>query len=77
MNPIVRHMATPVVRKVKNILISGDWAVVEHTAEATTKGGMKMFQEFCWLCRFEEGMIVEVRMYLDTAMFRKVLDEKD
>lgn len=70
-------MGTPGARKVKNILISGDWAVVEHTAEATTKGRMKMFQEFCWLCRFEEGMIVEVRIYLDTAMFGKVLEEMD
>ena len=77
LNPVVRHMATPVARKIKSILISGDWAIVEHTAEAKTKQGMDMFQEFCWLCRFEGGKIVEARMYMDTALFRKVLDEKD
>lgn len=77
LNPVVRHMATPVERKVKSIMISGDWAIVEHTAEAKTKKGMDMFQEFCWVCRFEEGKIVQVRMYFDTAMAAKVLAEQD
>jgi uncharacterized protein len=77
LNPVVRRIATLVESKIKSIMVSGDWAIVEHTAEAKTKKGMDMFQEFCWVCRFEEGKIVQVRMYFDTAMVMKVLAEHD
>jgi uncharacterized protein len=69
------YMATPLERKVKNILVAGDWAVVEHTARANMKSGSEYDQEFCWLCRFEGGKIVEMKMYMDSALVRDMLSE--
>ena len=74
-NPVTRCFATPITRKIKNVLVSGDWAIVELSSHATTTKGSNYDQEFCWVCRFNGGKIVEVRMYTDTALFKKVLEE--
>jgi uncharacterized protein len=77
LNRMTQCMATPMKRKITSVLISGDWAVVEHTADATTKKGSEFHQEFCWICRFEGDMIVEVKMYMDTAVVETVLSENE
>ena len=33
--------------------------------------GGKYDQKFCWICRFDDNEIVEVRMYMDTAHISK------
>jgi ketosteroid isomerase-like protein len=77
LNRIGGCMATPIKRQVTGILVSGDWATVEHTAEATTKVGGRYWQEFCWVCRFEGDVIVELRMYMDSAHARDVIEANE
>jgi len=72
--PIARCMATPMTRTVTNVLVSGDWTTVEYTAKATTKSGRDYVQEFCWLCRFEGDMIVEIRIYMDSALVKNLFE---
>ncbi len=50
----------------RNILIDGDWAIVELRSMATALDGMRFDNHYCWLCRFEGETIVEVRAYLDS-----------
>ncbi|GLS33338.1 hypothetical protein SAMN04488498_105112 [Mesorhizobium albiziae] len=50
----------------ENVLIDGDWAIVELHSMATAKNGMRFNNHYCWLCRFANGQIVEVRAYLDS-----------
>jgi ketosteroid isomerase-like protein len=50
----------------RNILIDGDWAIVELRSMATARDGMRFDNHYCWLCRFEGETIVEVRAYLDS-----------
>ncbi|MGM4910437.1 nuclear transport factor 2 family protein [Rhizobium sp. 768_B6_N1_8] len=50
----------------ENILIDGDWAIVELRSMATARDGMRFDNRYCWLCRFSGGTIVEVRAYLDS-----------
>jgi ketosteroid isomerase-like protein len=64
---IIPKMATPMKAKVSSVLIAGDWAIVELKGDGTSKGGMKYDQEVCWICRYDEGKIVEARIYMDTA----------
>ncbi|MDR6668835.1 nuclear transport factor 2 family protein [Rhizobium sp. 1399] len=52
----------------ENILIDGDWAIVELRSMATARDGMRFDNHYCWLCRFSGGTIVEVRAYLDSWM---------
>ena len=60
---------------VEHVLISGDWAVVELHSEATAKNGLRFDNRYCWLCRFADGRIVEVRAYLDSALVARLFQE--
>ena len=50
----------------ENVLIDGDWAIVELRSKATAKNGMRFDNRYCWVCRFAGRRIVEVRAYLDS-----------
>jgi len=60
---------------VENVLLDGDWAIVELRSHATAKNGMRFDNHYCWLCRFAGQTIVEVRAYLDSWMVAEVFKE--
>ena len=60
---------------VTNVLVSGDWAIVELASLATAKNGLRFDNKYCWVIRFAGGQIVEVRAYLDSAMVQRLFDE--
>jgi len=60
---------------VTNVLVSGDWAIVELASLATAKNGLRFDNKYCWVIRFADGKIVEVRAYLDSAMVQRLFDE--
>ena len=60
---------------VEHVLVSADWAVVELRSEATAKNGLRFDNRYCWLCRFVNGTIVEVRAYLDSALVARLFEE--
>ena len=60
---------------VEHALVSGDWAVVELHSEAIAKNGFRFDNRYCWLCRFVNGTIVEVRAYLDSALVARLFEE--
>jgi len=60
---------------VTNLIVSGDWAVVELQSMATAKNGLRFDNRYCWVVRFAGGKIVEVRAYLDSAMVQRLFDE--
>jgi ketosteroid isomerase-like protein len=60
---------------IENILISGDWAVVELQSRATAKNGLRFDNRYCWVCRFAKGKIEEVRAYLDSALEVRLFEE--
>lgn len=47
---------------------AGDYGIVELRADATTLEGVPFDNRYCWVCRFDDDLIVEVRAYLDSAM---------
>ena len=60
---------------VEHVLVSGDWAVVELRSDATAKNGLRFDNRYCWICRFVNGSIVEVRAYLDSALVARLFEE--
>jgi ketosteroid isomerase-like protein len=54
--------------KVTGVLVAGDVAAVELLSGATARNGMRFDNRYCWITRFHEGVIVEVRAYLDSAL---------
>jgi uncharacterized protein len=60
---------------VTNVLVSGDWAIVELASLATAKNGLRFDNKYCWVIRLAGGKIVEVRAYLDSAIVQRLFDE--
>jgi ketosteroid isomerase-like protein len=62
---------------VQSVLVDGDWAVVELRSHAVAKNGMRFDNRYCWITRFANNLIVEVRAYLDSALVQKLIDENE
>jgi uncharacterized protein len=63
--------------RVTTIITAHDIAVVELESLSTALNGIPFMNRYCWICRFDEGTIVEVRAYLDSALVQKLLDENE
>jgi len=61
--------------RVQHVFTDGKWAIVELRSMATAKSGMRFDNRYCWVMRFEDAVIVEVRAYLDSALVQKLFDE--
>ncbi len=48
--------------------VDGDTVIAELHSTSTTNEGAKFANDYCWVCRFDGDMIVEVRAYLDSMM---------
>jgi ketosteroid isomerase-like protein len=59
----------------EHVVVQDDEAVVELHSLATAKNGMRFDNRYCWVCRFADGKIVEVRAYLDSAMVARLFEE--
>lgn len=60
---------------VEHVLVSGDWAVVELPSDATAKNGLRFDNRYCWICRFVNGTIFEVRAYLDSVLVARFFED--
>ncbi|MCX6699126.1 MAG: nuclear transport factor 2 family protein [Methanomicrobiales archaeon] len=63
--------------RVTNVIVSGEIAAVELEALSIALNGAPFNNRYCWVCRFENEKIVEVRAYLDSALVKKLLDENE
>jgi uncharacterized protein len=72
---IKAKVSEPMKRKITHVFVSGDWGIVEHTAVARANNGTKFDMQHCWISRFKDGKIVEMRLYMDTAMVVKAFKD--
>ncbi|KAK7540559.1 uncharacterized protein J3D65DRAFT_615699 [Phyllosticta citribraziliensis] len=72
---------SPIRIKTRNVIGGGDseWAVVELYADGVEcKNGLKFENTYAWCMRFnEDGQIVQVRAYLDSALIKQILEENE
>ncbi len=66
-----------VVLRVTDVLVDGESAAVEMESLSTALDGKPFDNRYCWIVRFSEGTIVEVRAYLDSALVRRLIDENE
>jgi ketosteroid isomerase-like protein len=60
---------------VEHLFVDGDRALVELRSLATAVNGMRFDNRYCWIVFFEDGKIVRVRAYLDSAMVAQLFKE--
>jgi uncharacterized protein len=66
-----------VILKVTNIIVQDETAAVELKSLSTALNGKPFNNTYCWVCRFENNVIVEVRAYVDSALVQRVIDENE
>jgi uncharacterized protein len=66
-----------VILKVTDVLVSGDRAAVEMRSLSRAINGKPFDNTYCWVVRFSDGEIVEVRAYVDSALVQRVIDENE
>ncbi|KAF2770836.1 hypothetical protein EJ03DRAFT_326170 [Teratosphaeria nubilosa] len=75
---IQKVLDEPLRLSVRNV-IGGrpqNWAVLELEAHSECLNGLPYDQDYAWVMRFnEEGIIVHVRAYLDSALVQRAIEE--
>jgi len=66
-----------VVLRVTDVLVDGERAAVEMESLSTALDGKPFDNRYCWIVRFSNGTIVEVRAYLDSALVQRLIDENE
>jgi uncharacterized protein len=46
----------------------GDFVVIEHSGRNELADGRRYDNNYCWVFRFQDGLIQEVREYMDTQL---------
>jgi ketosteroid isomerase-like protein len=59
----------------EHLIVKDDQAVVELHSLATAKNGMRFEHRDRWVVCFENGMVVRVRAYLDSALVARLFHE--
>ena len=54
--------------EVRHIHADGDSVVVEHSGRNELPDGRRYDNNYCWVLRFQDGLIQEVREYMDTRL---------
>lgn len=54
-----------------SFIAEGDYVVVEHSGKNTTPDGRPYHNRYCWVCRFSNGKLRELREYMDTELVTK------
>jgi hypothetical protein len=57
------------------LIVKDDEAVVELHSLATARNGMRFDNRYCWVVYFQNGVIVRIRAYLDSAMVARLFEE--
>lgn len=52
-----------------------DFVIVEHTGKNTTPDGRQYNNKYCWVCRFSDDKLRELREYMDTELVTKTFDD--
>jgi ketosteroid isomerase-like protein len=60
---------------IRNVIVGGDQAAVELIGKSTQNNGKPFDGTYCWICRFQDETIVEVRAYLDSALVTQVIED--
>jgi uncharacterized protein len=74
MRPLFENFATPYTNTAQRFIAEGDWVVVECRGNVTTKRGEPYNNQYCWVCRVENGKLKEVIEYMDTELVAKALE---
>jgi uncharacterized protein len=74
LTPLFAQFADRYSNVARRFIAEGEWVVVQCRGSAETKRGQRYDNEYCYICRFSGGKMVELTEYLDTELVTAVLD---
>lgn len=77
LKPLFARFATPYTAKLIQAVGEGDIVVAEVHGDVTTLEGERYNNEYCFVFRFENGLIVEIVEYCDLDLIERVLGSYD
>ena len=72
--PLFAQFADRYTAQLVNLVAEGDTVVVEHRGCVTTRKGKLYNNEYCLVCRLEDGKLKSVKEYADSLLVDRVLD---
>jgi uncharacterized protein len=75
--PLVNRLATPIVPEVHHIWASDDRVIIRFDGTATTTSGAPYANQFVWIFRMEDGVVVEAEAFLDLVAYQAVLENNE
>ena len=72
LTPLFEAFATPYRFTIDEIIAEGDRVVLRGRGAVTTKAAKDYNNNYCFVLKLEDGKLVELREYLDTALVERV-----
>jgi ketosteroid isomerase-like protein len=71
--PLFAQFAGTYANRALRFVAEDEFVVVECRGRVETRTGRRYDNEYCYVCRFADGLMVELTEYLDTALVERVL----
>ncbi len=72
--PLVSRLKGPITPKVHHIWAVGDTVIVRFDGSATTTSGAPYANQFVWIFRMANGVVIEAEAFLDLVAYQQVVD---
>lgn len=73
LRPLYAQFTAPSSITATRILADEDYVVVQAKGDATTRSGERYANTYCFVIRVENGKLLELTEYMDTALVDRVL----
>lgn len=72
--PLTSRLATPVLPQVHGLFADGDTVIIRFDGTATTTSGAPYRNQFVWIFKMKDGLVVNAEAFLDLAAYQQVVD---
>jgi len=72
--PLVSRLATPLAPEVRNVWAVGNQVIIRFDASATTTSGAPYRNQFVWVFKMKDDLVVEAEAFLDLVAYQQVVD---
>lgn len=72
--PLTCRLATPIVPEVHDIFADGDTIIIRFDGTATTTSGASYSNQFVWILKMKDGLVVNAEAFLDLVAYQQVVD---
>ena len=71
--PLMAQFADRYTNTASRLIAEGEYVVIEFQGHVTTKSGQPYNNQYCYVCRLEDGQLKELTEYMDSALAEAVL----